>query len=188
MPEARLARSAPTLPVPAHSGSVSLEAVGPATRFSFRGDVQAARLAGEAFGLPLPVVAGRVEEREGRAALWLGPDEWLLLAPDDEGEAIATRVAAALGATAHALVDISHRNGALEIAGPKAADVLAAFVPLDLDPPAFPIATSTRTVLARAEITLWRRGPERFRLEAVRSFLSYIAGHLEEARREFRDR
>ncbi len=32
-----------------------------------------------AFGTPLSPEACRATEKDGRAALWLGPDEWLLI-------------------------------------------------------------------------------------------------------------
>ena len=70
----------------------------------------------------------------------------------------------------HALVDISHRNCALEIAGPKAEDLLNTGCPLDLTPRAFPVGTCARTLLGKAEIVLWRIATDRFRLETWRSF------------------
>jgi heterotetrameric sarcosine oxidase gamma subunit len=44
--------------------------------------------------------------------------------------------------------------------------LLAAGVPLDLDLSAFPVGMVPRTLLLKAEIPLWRREAERFRLEA----------------------
>ena len=40
--------------------------------------------ASDAFSLQLPLKACRAAEGDARAALWLGPDEWLLLAPEHE--------------------------------------------------------------------------------------------------------
>lgn len=45
----------------------------------------------------------------------------------------------------------------------------------------------TRTVLAKAEIVLWRIAPEVFHLEVWRSFLSYAQDLLTEIGREFPD-
>ncbi len=56
----------------------------------------------------------------------------------------------------HSLVEVSHRQIALEVSGPHAAAVLNAGCPLNLDLSAFPVGMCTRTVFAKAEIVLWR--------------------------------
>jgi sarcosine oxidase subunit gamma len=43
----------------------------------------------------------------------------------------------------------------------------------------------TRTVLAKAEIVLWRTAAQSFHVEAWRSFLPYVWAFLAEAAREF---
>jgi sarcosine oxidase subunit gamma len=61
--------------------------------------------------------------------------------------------------------------------------VLAAGCPLDLEADAFPVHMCTRTMLAKAEIVLWRTGAEEFRLEVWRSFAAYVSQFLAEAAR-----
>ena len=53
----------------------------------------------------------------------------------------------------------------------------------NLDASAFPVGMCTRTVLAKAEVVLWRTAAEAFRLEVARSFVSYVAEFLAEAER-----
>ena len=72
---------------------------------------------------------------------------------------------------------------ALEVTGPDAALLLAAGCALDLGPGAFPVGMCTRTMLAKAEIVLWRTGPEAFRIEVWRSFAPYLCAFLSEAGR-----
>ncbi|HLY55485.1 MAG TPA: sarcosine oxidase subunit gamma family protein, partial [Stellaceae bacterium] len=98
---------------------------------------------------------------------------------------VAPALAASLAGQKHSLVDISHRLAGLEIAGRDADIVLAAFCPLDLRISAFPVGMCTRTVLAKAEIVLWRTEANKFRLEAARSFGAYVLALVEEACREF---
>ena len=165
-------------------GKLTLEACAPATRFSFRGGAAAVAAIGTAFEVALPVEPCRAMEAGGRAALWLGPDEWLLLAPDGEASTIAARAAAALGNTPHSLVEISDRDIGLDLSGPRATDLLSAGCPLDLT--IFPVGACTRTILAKTELALWRRGPELFRLELRRSLAPYTWAFLAEAAREHR--
>ena len=116
------------------------------------------------------------------AALWLGPDEQLLLGPD--GLDLAAPLAAALHDLPHSLVDVSHRQTAVEISGPQATLLLSAGCPLDLDLSAFPVGMCTRTVLAKAEIVLRRTSAEVFHLEVWRSFAAYVTEFLAEVARE----
>ena len=98
--------------------------------------------------------------------------------------ATTIRLEQALGDLPHSLVDVSHRQVGLVIAGPHAATVLAAGCPLDLDRSAFPLGMCTRTVLAKAEIVLWRIADDGFHLEVWRSFAAYVSGLIAEAARE----
>ncbi|MGH7049618.1 MAG: sarcosine oxidase subunit gamma [Acetobacteraceae bacterium] len=170
------------------SAGTAFTTLPPASRFVLRGRAAAIRVAGASFGGALPEQSCRAAvPGGGRAALWLGPDEWLLLAPSAEGVSLARALGEALGAYPHSLVEVSHRQIAVEVFGPHAAAVLNAGCPLDLDPEAFPVDMCSRTVLAKSEIVLWRTAPDTFHVELARSFALYVRGFLEEASREFRD-
>ena len=161
----------------------SLHALPPATRFILQCGKEARAAAGRGFGLAMPEAACRAEAASGRAALWLGPDERLLLAPAGTEDALVAGLASAIGRLPHSLVDVSHRQVALAIAGPTARDLLACGCPLDLDDAAFPVGMCTRTVLGRADVVLWRSSPEEYHLETGRSFASYALEWVREADR-----
>jgi sarcosine oxidase subunit gamma len=128
-------------------------------------------------------MACRASAERGRAALWLGPDEWLLISAEPAADNASAALRAALAGLPHSLVDVSHRQLALEVTGPDAAVLLAAGCALDLEPAAFPVGMCTRTMLAKAEIVLWRIAPEAFRIEVWRSFAPYLSAFLSEAAR-----
>jgi len=159
----------------------TLSACAPTTRLVMRGGAAAASLCGAAFGAELSLTPLRAHERGPRAALWLAPDEWLLIADDAPADALVASLEGAIGAEPHALVDVSHRNAGLALEGAGAARLLNSGVMLDLDLAAFPVGTSTRTLLVKAEIVLWRRDPQAFRLECGRSFAPYVAAILAQA-------
>lgn len=168
-------------------GGAALAALPSASRFVLRGRPGAVEAAASAFGASLPQHACRaVTVGEGRAALWLGPDEWLLLAPPGEGPALAAALERAMDGHPHSLVDVSQRQAGIEVSGPDAEAALNAGCPLDLDAHAFPVGMCTRTVLAKTEIVLWRTAPTIFRVEVWRSFAAYAWSFLVEASREFR--
>jgi sarcosine oxidase subunit gamma len=83
-----------------------------------------------------------------------------------------------MGAHPHSLVEVSDRQVGLVVNGPEAEAVLAVGCPLDLDQAAFPVGMCTRTVLSKAEIVLWRTGPQTFHLEVWRSFSAYLRQYL----------
>jgi sarcosine oxidase subunit gamma len=160
-----------------------LRRLAPATRFVLQGGPKARAAAGEAFGMPLPEIACRASSRDGRAALWLGPDEHLLLGPDGDRQALAVGLESALTGIAHSLVEVSQRQIALRVSGPHASAILSTGCPLDLDPAEFPPGMCTRTLLGKADIILWRRSAEEYHLEVWRSFSDYVTGWLREAGR-----
>lgn len=155
-----------------------------ASRWSLRGGPDAVAAASTAIGIALPTTACRAVTNGERSALWLGPDEHLLIAPEGAHDAVAATLAAGLAGIPHSLVDVSHRQVAFEIQGAHAAWLLNGGCPLDLDPNAFPVGMCTRTLYMKAEITLWRTASDRFRVEVWRSFADYVVGLLDEAARE----
>jgi sarcosine oxidase, subunit gamma len=178
MRDLTIARSRPLV-----AASTVLEPLPPATRYVLRGAPAVTAAAAAAFGVDIPANACRALSAGERAALWLGPDEWLLLAPEGDGAAVGATLAAALENLPHSLVDVSHRQSALSVSGTHAATVLSAGCPLDLDTSAFPVGMCTRTMLAKAEVVLWRTGAAAFRLEVARSFVAYVSEFLADAAR-----
>ena len=154
-------------------------------RLSLRGGPEVLAAASDAFSLQLPREACRAAEGDARAALWLGPDEQLLLVQQSDWEATMVALTRRLAGLPHALVDISQRQVALQVAAPHVADTLSAGCPLDLHPDAFPIGMCTRTLFFKAPIVLWRTAADAFHLEVWRSFSGYVTGLLSEIAREF---
>src|SRR5271165_827823 len=67
-----------------------------AARFVFRGGEDARALCSASFGAELPAKLGLAGERQRRAALWLGPDEWLLIDEGDEAASLGADIEASL--------------------------------------------------------------------------------------------
>ena len=160
----------------------------PATRLSFFGGPEAQAAAFGAWGAEFSQAACRAHVNGPRATLWLGPGEYLLLDSSTAGPSSASLFAlleSSIGGLPHALVDVSHRQFALEISGPQAPTILSGACPLDLDLATFPIGMCTRTVLAKADIVLWRTREDAFHVEVWRSFAGYVGGVLKEIASEF---
>ena len=157
----------------------------PATRLLLQGDAQARAAAAGVWGVPFSAEACRACLAGERATLWLGPDEHMLWQASRDAVLPRDELERALAPFPHSLVDISHRQMAFEISGPEAAVILAGACPLDLDVRKFPVHMCTRTVLAKAEIVLWRTAPENFHMEVWRSYQNYAEKLLEEIARHY---
>jgi sarcosine oxidase subunit gamma len=106
---------------------------------------------------PLPMTPNTVWEDEPRAALWLGPDEWLILGPPGSQGDIVEELDAALDGTHHSVVDVSDNRVALELGGPGVNALLAKGCSLDLDPRAWGVGSCAQTMLGRAQVILHER-------------------------------
>ena len=163
--------------IESYGAAFGFRALPACARFALRAKTPPARMAG--FDLSLAI--NRFSRNGALVAARTGPDEYLLLSP--ENAPVAIEIAAAMGSQFHSLVDIGHRNAALELSGPAVCDVLNAGCPLDLGLAAFPAGMATRTLFGKAEVVLLREDAQRFRVECWRSFMPYVRDFLRAAAR-----
>jgi sarcosine oxidase, subunit gamma len=163
---------------------IRIEEAEPLARFILHTSGDATAAASTALGFPLPDQPCRASRSGHRAALWLGPDEWLLLIPPGERSALVGTMTTRLADLPHALVEVSARDHGLIVTGDHVEDVLSAGCPLDLDATAFPIGMCARTLLGKAQIVLWRLDAEVFHIEVARSFAPYLRDFLTQAARD----
>jgi sarcosine oxidase subunit gamma len=166
------------------AGRVEITPAPVAVRYVLRCAPEKTDLVRGVFGCPIPTQPCTAGSRGTRAALWLGPDEWLLIGEEDAQALIETGFASIAREVPYSLVEVSHRNMAVLIEGVAAADVIAAGCPLDLDLAAFPVGSCTRTLFGKCEVVLWRTAASNFRLEFWRSYAEYVWDLLEAACRD----
>ena len=152
----------------------------PAFRVSLRGGAEALGALGKALGLDLPVKPKTSVRKGSRSALWLGPDEWLVIDMDGKDPTAELSGVDAL----HSAVDVSHRNAAILVSGAGAVATLNAGCPQNLSLAAFPVGACSRTILGKIEIVLWRTSDESFRVECWRSFSDYAFTFLNRAAKD----
>jgi len=178
MADVQIARALPLAGM-VHGGAEVTVSVAPAAyRISLRASGPAVAALSKALGVTLPKTPGTSESAGSRHALWLGPDEWFVF-----DEAVDPAADCAKSKAAHSAVDISHRNTAILVSGPAAADVINAGCPRDLSLEAFPAGACSRTVMGKIEILLYRTGADDFRVECWRSFSDYAFAFLADAAR-----
>ena len=135
-----------------------------------------------ALGFPLPEVPNTTTGDGARTALWLGPDEWLLVGPPGEARSLEAMLEEALPREVGSVIGLSANRTVLELRGPHARDVLAAGCSLDLHPRAFGVGACAQTLLARAPVVLHQTDAEPvYRILVRGSFAGYLADWLLDA-------
>ncbi|MEE9249085.1 MAG: sarcosine oxidase subunit gamma family protein [Dehalococcoidia bacterium] len=139
-----------------------------------------------AIGVALPLEPNTVVEGGEISALWLGPDEWLLLTPPDRQREVVPTLKAALGDTFAAVNDLSGGQTAIRIQGTHARDVLNKGCPLDLHPRVFGQGQCAQSHIAKT-MALIRQIDDTPTYDVIvrRSFADYLARWLEEAAQEY---
>ncbi len=122
-------------------------------------------------GLDLPETPNSVAGQ----ALWLGPDEWLVVSDADPAGALEE----ALEGQHCAIVDVSEARAVLELSGSGAMEILASGCRLDLD--TLRPGSCAQTALARAHALLEPREDSVWRLYVGRSYAAYARAWLEDA-------
>jgi len=179
---AKLTRTHPLASRKVASKAVTLVPAEPASRLSLRAGQDALASLSRALGVKLPVTPKTsVTNKAGdRSALWLGPDEWLVI--DMAGNDLVAACASVK--PLHSAVDISHRNTAILVEGKGAEVTLNVGCPQDLSVATFPVGACSRTIFGKIEVVIWRTGAEAFRVECWRSFSAYAFDLLEDAARD----
>jgi sarcosine oxidase subunit gamma len=137
-------------------------------------------------GFGLPLEPNTVADSRDLAALWLGPDEWLLLTPPDQEAGVARALRDALGGLHVAVTDVSGGQTVINISGDHARDVLAKGCSLDLHPRVFGPGHCAQSLVAKAGVTIRQIDDSpSFDLIVRRSFAEYLALWLEDAAQEY---
>jgi sarcosine oxidase subunit gamma len=120
-----------------------------------------------ALEIPVPGVR-RWEQGAGGRALWMAPDEVLLIVPD--ARAAVDRIAARLAGRHATVADVSGLRAAFFLRGAGARDVLAKLMPVDFAD--FPAGTLRRSRAAQVAALVWAEDAG-FGLMTARSVADY---------------
>lgn len=131
----------------------------------------------DASALGLPIEPNTVAVRNGREALWLGPDEWLIVSDPGTSDAVVVELEAALAAVHHSIVDVSANRTVVDLAGTNRHDLLSVACPIDLHPRSWGEGRCAQTVFGGAPVLLQERSAST-RVFVRPSFVSYVADLL----------
>lgn len=136
-------------------------------------------------GAALPIKAGTTSESGVVRIVWAGPDDWFVIGPKGQAEALAERLREALAGLHHAVTDVSSGYTVLHLSGTPARDVLAQGCPLDLHPRVFASGACAGSHFFKASVWLWQTDEAPvYELLVRRSFTGYVWLMLERASAE----
>lgn len=188
--ESPLASRAETLAAAADPTEVRLGEVPFRTQINLRVDPKspAAERIGTALGVMLPNQPGEVASNNHLSVLWLGPDEWLVLGPDNSSDRIQSLLSEALEGDFGAVTDVSANRTIIDISGPRTRELLAKGCSLDLHPRAFGGHRCAQTLLGRAQVVLlcWDEHRPHFWVFVRASFARHVVDWLNDACVEYR--
>jgi heterotetrameric sarcosine oxidase gamma subunit len=153
----------------------------PRSMLNVRGDPADAGLASalrESFNVTLPLEPNTVTAAGATRALWLGPDEWLLVS---ERRALQPPASPGRGT----LTDLSHGRAVLRLSGADVRAVLAKGCGLDLHPREFPVDRCAQTAIAKVSVILDHVQLDVFDLYCPRSYARSFWGWVTEACAEY---
>lgn len=158
-----------------------------ADHVSLRGDgasVEFLQVARTTLGYALPTQPNMVAEGPSSRALWLGPNEWLVVAP--LGSGVAGVLAQGLLGRAVAVTEVGDARAVIGLSGRNARDVLAKSCPLDVHPSSFAPGRCAQTRLAKVGAILEQRDDTPgFEIYVARSVARYAWRWLEDAGSEY---
>jgi sarcosine oxidase subunit gamma len=116
------------------------------------------RVAAElATGLELPTEPNTWSRVGAREALWLGPDEWLVVSDMEPADAAVRDLRSRVAGHHASIVDVSAGRAVIELAGDGRLDVLSAGCGLDLYPRSWRPGMCAQTLLARVTVLVQER-------------------------------
>jgi maleamate amidohydrolase len=160
-----------------------------ATQLTLRADPRsaAASAAAGVVGGPLPTEPNTARRYGPLDVLWMGPDEWLVVAAEEPEGGLEAALSAALSGSSASVVDVSAQRTIVEITGLAARELLTKGCALDLHPAVFTAGRCAQTLLARVPAILLAREDRQVLWVFVRaSFADYLGEWLLDASLEYR--
>jgi sarcosine oxidase subunit gamma len=137
------------------------------------------------FGTPLPAEPNKIASIGTRRALWLGPDETLLMIEEEQEAEFMLNLKTLLGDTHYAATPVSDAINIFRLGGTRRLDVLAKGCALDLHPASFRQEDCAQSMLAHAAITLAADAPDSLLLFCRTSYSDYVTSWLKDAAVEY---
>ena len=171
----------------AHIGqSIRIEDLGSVGQVTLRGDLSSRALkkaVKAGVGVDVP---GRLQAAfgGGKGAVWMSPDELLLVTGYAEAGALAASLGAALTGEHNLAVNVSDARAVIRLSGTGVAEILAKGAPVDVSNTAFPVGSTRRSHIGGVAVGFWRKTADEWEIVCFRSFAQFLFDWLVESSKE----
>ncbi len=135
-------------------------------------------------GLDLPKVPRTSTSWGDTKALWLSPDQWLILCPGDKAQALTEQLAAALKTIHHLAVNVSDMRSIIRVEGEHARTTVMKGTSIDLTHGDYPTGTIRRMKFAEVGALLHIVEENVIDVYVFRSYADYAWAFLVKAGRK----
>lgn len=165
-------------PVAAPTALIGIEDTGLRGQITLRGDLESKGFRNaveQVVGCEVPAALCHVDGK----AIWMSPDELLLLMPRDEVQAAVNALSQTLTGVHHMALDVSDARAILRLTGPLVGEVLAKGAPIDCTDRTFLVGKARRTHLGGLAVGIWRLDAETWEVVCFRSYAHHLMAWLE---------
>lgn len=134
----------------------------------------------DVFGVDMPGMRGTSFDRSN-GALWMSPDEAMLLCPYDDAQAKANDLSAKLAKTHALVVNVSDARAVFQLKGVLLREVIAKLAPVDMSYGVFEPGQVRRTRMAQVPAAFWMDDARTARIVCFRSVAGYLFNLLRNA-------
>lgn len=162
------------------NGLAMIEDAGLMGMITLRGDLASAAMKAAvktALGLGIPDQRQALSGKGG-SALWMSPDELLLICARDGVAQVIASLEKALAGRHFLALNVSDARAVIRVTGAGARETLAKLCPVDLAPGTFTPGMVRRTRLGQIPAAFWLDGRGAFHLICFRSVADYAFGAL----------
>ena len=137
-------------------------------------------------GVSLPTKPCTAQDNGRVSALWMGPDNWLIIANETEEDPTLDSLKSGLTGHQCAVVDVSHSRAILLLTGPSSRAVLAKGCSLDFLSKSWKKGICANSLIANCDVTLWQKSAAQETYILVHnSFADYVTNFILDAMLEF---
>ncbi|MDJ0822213.1 MAG: sarcosine oxidase subunit gamma family protein [Paracoccaceae bacterium] len=159
-----------------YDGVVRVEEIGLQGMITLRADLGEKPIATalkSVCGTKMPGQRG-IESKGDISALWMSPDELMLLCPYDAANDVAAKLTTKLAKTHALVVNVSDARASFRLQGAGLREVIAKLAPVDMAPDQFGIGEVRRTRFAQAAAAFWLTDDETAQIFCFRSVAPYM--------------
>ena len=154
-------------------------------KLNIRTDKSTGKIIKSITGCVFPPASNKFTSAGERHAVWLGPDEFLIICESGKDEELACAIQASFGDRHAAVTNISDALTAFRLKGTAVRQVLAKGCSLDLHLKSFTSGDAAQSLLSHAAVTIMALTENEFMILCRTSFASYLLDWLCDAALEY---